>query len=244
MVASIIVYTNPYKLPALLPWIKEWWAYVTVTPDDNNITVFNKGNSKGFIDWIPIGGHCAPNSMLGDKALWKKAQKIAKKNKASDTINKATPIFIPLWTAKVWFPIYVASDITSLNHKAIVYMTKKRAKKKTVDAWAKLCIVNTPVVVSVNKLKLIEIGQGDGVTKWNGWAWKLLLVKLVIFCFVFISYYVVSGKYFILIYILIIRHIGRKGIEPSIAGTIEFTAQPVNQQTEPSFVYLIVESKK
>jgi hypothetical protein len=63
--------------------------------------VFNKGNSKGLIACIPIGGHCAPNSILGDNALWKKVQKIAKKNSASETINKATPIFIPLCTAKV-----------------------------------------------------------------------------------------------------------------------------------------------
>jgi len=28
-------------------------------------------------------------------ALWKKAQKIARKNNASDTINKATPKLIP-----------------------------------------------------------------------------------------------------------------------------------------------------
>ena len=53
---------------------------------------------------IPIGGHFAPNSIVGDKALWKNAQNIAKKNKASDTINKPTPIFKPLCTAKVWFP--------------------------------------------------------------------------------------------------------------------------------------------
>jgi hypothetical protein len=31
-------------------------------------------------------------------------------------------------------------------------------------------MLNTPVVVSVNKLILIEIGQGEGDTKWNGWA--------------------------------------------------------------------------
>lgn len=53
---------------------------------------------------IPIGGHFAPNSIEGDKALWKNAQNIAKKNKASDTINKPTPIFKPFWTAKVWLP--------------------------------------------------------------------------------------------------------------------------------------------
>ena len=39
-------------------------AYVTVTPEDNNITVFNKGNSKGLIASIPIGGHFAPNSTV------------------------------------------------------------------------------------------------------------------------------------------------------------------------------------
>jgi hypothetical protein len=58
--------------------------------------VFNNGNSNALIASIPIGGHCAPNSTVGDKALWKYAQKIAKKNKASLIINKATPIFIPL----------------------------------------------------------------------------------------------------------------------------------------------------
>jgi hypothetical protein len=61
----------------------------------------NKGNSKGFIASIPIGGHIAPNSTVGAKALWKKVQNIATKNKASDTINKPTPIFNPLCTAKV-----------------------------------------------------------------------------------------------------------------------------------------------
>ena len=38
--ANITVATKPYKAPFLFPCIKEWWAYVTVTPDDNNITVF------------------------------------------------------------------------------------------------------------------------------------------------------------------------------------------------------------
>jgi len=63
--------------------------------------VFNRGNSKGFMASIPIGGHFAPNSIVGDKALWKKAQKIAKKNKASEIINKPAPIFIPRCTANV-----------------------------------------------------------------------------------------------------------------------------------------------
>lgn len=75
-----------------------------VTPDDNNITVFNNGNSKGFIASIPIGGQSAPSSIVGDKELWKKAQKIAKKNIASEIIKRSTPIFKPFCTASVWFP--------------------------------------------------------------------------------------------------------------------------------------------
>ena len=39
------------------------------TPDDNNITVLSKGSSKGFTATIPIGGHWAPSSIVGDKAL-------------------------------------------------------------------------------------------------------------------------------------------------------------------------------
>jgi hypothetical protein len=63
--------------------------------------VFNSGNSKGLIASIPKGGHIAPNSTVGERALWKNAQKIATKNKASLTINKPTPIFKPLCTALV-----------------------------------------------------------------------------------------------------------------------------------------------
>ena len=94
----------PYNAPFLYPFINEWWAYVTAIPDVNNIIVLNKGNSKGLIDSIATGGHLAPNSIVGEIAPWKKVQNIAKKNKASDTINKATPIFKPFCTAEVWFP--------------------------------------------------------------------------------------------------------------------------------------------
>jgi hypothetical protein len=63
--------------------------------------VLSNGNSKGLIACIPIGGHFAPNSIVGDKALWKKAQNIARKNNASDTINRPTPILKPRCTANV-----------------------------------------------------------------------------------------------------------------------------------------------
>ena len=175
IIADITVKIKPYKAPDLFPCIKEWWAYVTVTPDANNNTVFNKGNSKGFIADIPIGGHIAPNSTVGDKALWKKVQNIAKKNNASDTINKATPILIPLWTAIVWLPKYVPSDMISRNQNDIEAITHISANIKKYSALLNKWKDNTPPVVKENKLALVYNGQGDGDTRWKGWAWKLLL---------------------------------------------------------------------
>ena len=64
---------------------------MTLTPDETSTIVFNKGTWNGLNTWIPNGGHSLPTSMLGDKLLWKNAQKNLKKKKTSDTINKAIP---------------------------------------------------------------------------------------------------------------------------------------------------------
>jgi hypothetical protein len=44
-------------------------SHLWQTPDDSNIAVFNNWSSKGLIASIPIGGHWAPNSTVGDNAL-------------------------------------------------------------------------------------------------------------------------------------------------------------------------------
>jgi len=100
---------------------------VNIDPSAKSRTVLSKGNSKALIASIPLGGHWAPSSTVGDKALWKYAQKMAKKNKASDTINNATPMFSPLCTANVWLPKYVASEITSLNQKNMLETSESNA---------------------------------------------------------------------------------------------------------------------
>ena len=140
--------------------------------------MFNNGNSKGLIASIPIGGHWAPNSTVGDKELWKKAQKIARKNIASDIIKRATPIFKPFCTASVWFPKYVPSLITSRHQKDIDNIRETKAKIKKIDTLLNVCIVNTPLHVKVNKDTHVKIGHGEGDTRWKGWAWKLLLSLL------------------------------------------------------------------
>lgn len=124
--------------------------------------------------------------MVGDNALWKNAQKIAKKNNASETMNKPTPMLRPLCTAKVWLPRYVPSDITSLNHKLIEYVTLKSASIKVVILWKNVWKVKAAVNAVFNKDILVLKGQGLGETKWKGWDWnKLLSEKFIIACFLY-----------------------------------------------------------
>jgi hypothetical protein len=63
--------------------------------------VFNRGIWKGLKAKIPIGGQVAPNSIVGDRLLWKKAQKKETKKNTSDTINKIIPHRKPIVTGYV-----------------------------------------------------------------------------------------------------------------------------------------------
>jgi hypothetical protein len=53
--------------------------------------VFTKGTSKGLKLSIPFGGQIFPISIVGDILAAKNAQKKAKKNIISETINKIVP---------------------------------------------------------------------------------------------------------------------------------------------------------
>lgn len=66
----------------------------------------------------------------------------------------------------------------SLNQNDIEAIKEINAKGKKLSELWKPCIVWTPEVVIVNRLRLVNNGQGEGDTKWKGWAWKLLLIKL------------------------------------------------------------------
>ena len=56
--------------------------------------------------------------------------------------------------------------------------TKDISKNEII--LAKVCIINTPVNVTFNKDTLDKVGQGEGKTKWKGWGWKKLLLKIII----------------------------------------------------------------
>jgi hypothetical protein len=76
-------------------------AAVIVTPDDNKIIVFHKGNPQALIVVTPTGGHTQPIPTLGDNVQWKKPQKKLKKNITSEAINKHIPKRIPSCTLEV-----------------------------------------------------------------------------------------------------------------------------------------------
>jgi ABC-type cobalt transport system substrate-binding protein len=69
-----------------------------------------------------------PTQWLVLKHYEKKAQKMAMKNKASETINKITPKFNPFCTAAVWSPKKVPSAIISRNQKDIDEISSIKAK--------------------------------------------------------------------------------------------------------------------
>ena len=75
-----------------------------MAPEDSKRTVLTRGNSHGSMGCIPAGGQLQPSSTVGAKALSKKAQKIERKKKTSDTIKRIIPIMRPRWTRKVWCP--------------------------------------------------------------------------------------------------------------------------------------------
>ena len=75
-------------------------------------------------------------------------------------------MFNPFWTAKVWLPKYVPSDITSLNHKDIDKINVIKDINKLFIPKVKLWKAKIALNVTANNDKLVLSGQGLGDTRW------------------------------------------------------------------------------
>jgi len=64
--------------------------------------VFSSGTLNGFSGVIPVGGHVQPISGVGERLLWKNAQKNAKKKSTSEVIKRIIPQRRPDVTYDVW----------------------------------------------------------------------------------------------------------------------------------------------
>jgi len=64
---------------------------------------------------------------------------------------------------------------------------------KKYTALLNPCTDKTNVVVKVNNDILVFIGQGEGDTRWKGWAWKLL--RTILFIELYSKIYIFAYKY-------------------------------------------------
>lgn len=119
VIANKTVNANANFAGSLRPIIISWCAQVTVAPDNNNNNVFNNGTPHGLNGIILAGGQTKPISIEGDRLEWKNAQKNAKKNITSESINSIIPDLKPHCTCSVWSPLNVASRITSRHQTNI-----------------------------------------------------------------------------------------------------------------------------
>jgi hypothetical protein len=164
---KIIVKNNPCVVCEWLFSIKLWWAQVTVTPEDNKIAVFSKGTWNGLKVKIFIGGQFFPSSIVGERLLWKNAQKKLIKKKISEIINKIIPHRNPIDTELVWRPWKVPSREISRHHWYIVNKVIKFPKIKRFTLYWWNHFVNPAVRV---KAPMAPVkGHGLKSTKWNGW---------------------------------------------------------------------------
>lgn len=149
------------------PFIKKWWAAVSVIPDLNKIRVFIRGIPIGLNDLIPLQGHICPMKISGDNEQWKNAQKNDKKKNTSDVINNIIPSFNPIMTSFVCLPSKVDSRIMSRHHLQEINTIKNKfiiIIKLGIFPLNNLAVVKT-ILKTWNEAR---IGQGLRVTKWNG----------------------------------------------------------------------------
>ena len=126
--------------------------------------MFNKGTWNGLKTLIPKGGQIDPTSILGDKLLWKKAQKNLTKKKISETINNAIPHRNPNSTIEVCNPWIAPSRLISRHHWIItnINITIPNKNKIIEFKWNQ----DTIPVVKYNPPTAPNKGHGDSSTIW------------------------------------------------------------------------------
>jgi len=144
-----------------------WCAQVTVAPELKRKKVLVKGIPEVWIVWTASGGHTPPKLKAGDKLEWKKAQKSAKKNIISETINKIIPNRKPRWTGAVCWSSKVASLTMSRHQIYITYNNTKNPTSASCPPPKNLFMYNTVPKVIKNAPKDATNGQGLGSTKWK-----------------------------------------------------------------------------
>jgi len=184
IVAKTIVNNNAIIACFFARTIIAWCAQVTVAPELKRKNVLVKGIPDVWIVWIASGGHTPPKLKTGDKLEWKKAQKNAKKNIISETINRIIPSLKPRCTDTVCCSSNVASLTMSRHQVYITYNSIKNPTNASCPPPKNLFIYNTAPEVIKNAPREATNGQGLGSTKCQlCFVFKYLKrILLLIFC--------------------------------------------------------------
>ena len=115
-----------------------------VRPDDKRRSVFTRGKPQTSKDWILFGGQTPPIAIDGERLTWKKAQKKAKKNIISETINNTIPYRNPCLTVNVWCPCPDSittvinqenKTVEKINQAAWNIILSKKRSEGTSEGW-------------------------------------------------------------------------------------------------------------
>ena len=104
---------------------------------------------------------------MGDRLLWKNAQKNETKNRISETINRIIPHRSPFVTIFVCSPWYVPSRVTSRHHWIMVIrVIIVPIPSRLLSYWWNHLI--NPIRVTIAPMAPVS-GHGLLFTMWNGW---------------------------------------------------------------------------
>ena len=122
-----------------------------------------------------------PNSIFGDKLLWKNLQKKDTKKKISEIINKIIPHFNPLITYIVCNPWNAPSRVISRHHWYIVnnIIIIPNINKLILYWWNHFTNPETNIIALIAPVN----GHGLKSTKWKGW---LEWVDIYIYIYIYI----------------------------------------------------------
>ena len=82
-----IVIKRAWSACLRFPSIRLWQAQVVDPPEASSMEVLRSGTSGGFRGRMPVGGQHPPNSGVGARLEWQKAQKKPVKKRTSEIIG-------------------------------------------------------------------------------------------------------------------------------------------------------------
>jgi hypothetical protein len=114
--------------------------------------------------------------MVGERLLWKNAQKKEKKKSTSDVINRIIPHRIPLATIDVWSPWKVLSRLMSRHHwmHVIIRIAEPSRNRFMLNSLNHFVIPDVKVIAAIAPVR----GQGLWSTIWKECSFLIIISEM------------------------------------------------------------------